>query len=282
MMQMDQHVDTSFQARFKLGEMEQVVDRGRAPLQSTPMERTLTAAVERSPLRHDPFDHVYMEDIFDAESYAALLTNLPDRRFYHELSHQDAIRRDGSSTRLRMYLYPELLWRLPPNQRETWMPIASALCSGHLEDALKRKFRLALENRFGKPIDRIGVYPIPILLRDQPGYRIGIHADALSKAITVQFYLPHDASQRHVGTLFHEGENGEAAERTTQMPFMPGSGYAFPVSEEKSWHSAATTTQADGERVSMMVTYYASDNLPMWLKYRLRRLGLLFGIHPKG
>ena len=251
-------------------------------LASEGVEHSFVAAVDRSALRHDPFDHIYMEQVLDAGHYEALLAAMPDRRFYHELSHRDAIRPDGSSTRLRMYLYPELLSGLPPRQREVWMPITRALCSRQLEDALKRKFRAALENRFGKSIDRIGVYPIPILLRDQPGYRIGIHADALSKAITVQFYLPHDASQRHVGTLFHEGEDGEAAGRTTQMPFMPATGYAFPVSEQKSWHSAATTTQADGERVSMMVTYYASDNLPMWLKYRLRRLGLRFGIHPKG
>jgi len=261
--------------------MNQVAQRA-FDLDPATVEHALVAAVERSELRDYPFDHIYMEQVLDPGDYESLLAAMPDRRFYHELSHLDAMRADGSSTRLRMYLYPELLWRLPAEERRAWMPVARALCSRRLEEAFKRKFQRTLEDRFGKPVDRIRVYPIPILLRDQPGYRIGIHSDALSKAITAQFYLPRDGSQRHIGTIFHEGGDGTPAERTTQMPFMPATGYAFPVSEQKSWHSAATTTPTDGERASMMVTYYASDNLPMWLKYRLRRVGLLFGLHPKG
>ncbi len=159
------------------------------------------------------------------------------------------------------------------------MPVAKALCSKSLELAFKRKFRQALEERFGKAAEKIGMYPIPILLRDQPGYRIGIHSDVKKKAITVQFYLPSDASQRHIGTIFHESDTGPGAERTTQMPFMPASGYAFPVSLTKSWHSAATTTAKDGERVSMMVTYYVADSFGRRLYWMARRALLSLGIH---
>lgn len=246
------------------------------------VERQVTAAVERSDLRHEPFDHIYMEDVLDDATYESILAALPERRFYHQLSHRDAMRADGSSTRLRLYLYPELVKRFPEQQRRAWTPIARTLCSQALENAFKDKFRDALEKRFGKKAEEISLYPIPILLRDEPGYRIGIHADVPSKAITVQFYLPVDASQRHIGTIFHEGNNGEAATRTTQMPFMPATGYAFPVTASKSWHSAATTTDEDGERVSMMVTYYVAEGPWRWLKLRLRRSALRFGIHPKG
>jgi hypothetical protein len=153
------------------------------------------------------------------------------------------------------------------------------LCSKELELAFKAKFRRALEERFGKPAERIGFFPIPILLRDQPGYRIGIHSDVKKKAITVQFYLPADERQRHIGTIFHESNTGEGAERTTQMPFMPSSGYAFPVSLTKSWHSAAATKLEDGERVSMMVTYYVADSLLRLLYWKARRALLSLGIH---
>ena len=256
------------------------------PVQSTSFfnqsaETALMDAVEGSPLQHHPFDHIYMEHVLDPASYAALLAAMPARQHYHELVHKDAMRADGSSTRLRMYLYPELLWRLPAGQRRVWLPVARALCSKRLQDAFKRKFRTALEERFQKPIERIGLYPVPILLRDQPGYRIGIHADAPTKAITVQFYLPSDESQRHLGTIFHAGESGEAAGRTVQMPFLPASGYAFPVARTKSWHSAANASEADGERVSMMVTYYLDESLGDRFTRRLRRAGLLFGIHPR-
>src|SRR5947209_2358976 len=159
--------------------MEQKVRTGS----SSPgqVEHQFVAAVDRAELRTRPFDHIYMEEVLDPESYQALLRALPDRRFYHQLMHQDAVRQDGTSTRLRMYLYPELLRRLPQEQRDVWMPIAEALCSAELELAFKRKFRRALEERFRKPAEKVGVYPIPILLRDQPGYRIGIHSDVRKK-----------------------------------------------------------------------------------------------------
>jgi hypothetical protein len=115
-----------------------------------------------------------MEQVLDARHYESLLAAMPDRRFYHELSHQDAIRPDGSSIRLRMYLYPELLSRLPPRQREIWTPIAPP-CVPAARGCPETEVRAALEDRFRKPIDRIAIYPVPILLRDQPGYRIGIH-----------------------------------------------------------------------------------------------------------
>lgn len=248
----------------------------------TRVDQELVLAVERSELRRQPFPHIYMEQILPSEDYFTLLAVMPAKGFYHQLSHIDAMRADGSSTRLRLYLYPELLWRLPRKQRRAWVAVARALCSRELENAFRRKFRSELEDRFGKPVEEIGLYPVPILLRDQPGYRIGIHSDVATKAITVQFYLPAGNAQRHIGTLFHEGRDGQLANQTTQMPFLPATGYAFPVCASKSWHSAATTTEADGERVSMMVTYYVADDAWTWVKYRLRRIGLFLGIHPRG
>jgi hypothetical protein len=253
--------------------------KSRSP---TSVEEDLIAAVTRSPLRHHPFDHVYLEEVFAPDTYSDMLAEMPDDAFFHQLVHRDALRRDGTSTRLRMYLYPELLRRLPEPQRRTWMPVAQALCSSEVQRAFKAKFKAALEDRFCKPVERIRLYPIPILLRDQPGYRIGIHADVPTKAITVQFYLPRDSSQRRIGTIFHEGRDGDGAARTTQMQFMPATGYAFPVTAQKSWHSAARTEERDRERISMMVTYYVTEKPLLWAKLRLRRAALRFGIHPKG
>jgi len=118
--------------------MEQISQRRFKSEHQAIVEPGFAAAVERSPLREYPFDHIYMESVLDKESYAALLAAMPVRRFYHQLSHPDAMRSDGSSTRLRLYLYPELLRRLPKEQRRVWMPVARALCSRELEDAFKR------------------------------------------------------------------------------------------------------------------------------------------------
>jgi hypothetical protein len=250
-------------------------------LRSTVLEK-MVAAVERAELRHQPCDHIVMDHIFDPATYANMLAVLPEARFYHDLMHPDAIRADGrTSTRQRIYLYPEVLRRLPKDQRHFWLPIGQALCSKPLERAFKTKFRDALEGRFGKPIDKISLYPVPILLRDQPGYTISVHADTLTKAITVQYYLPPDDRQKHLGTLFHEANTGPGLNKTVQMPFLPSTGYAFPVVGKKSWHSANRTTETDGERVTMMVTYYVTERPYDWLRHRLRHVMLAIGLHPQ-
>ena len=69
---------------------------------SNSMQNHLVDAVERSDVCHSPFDHIYMEDVLPPANYEALISNLPDRRFYHELRHIDAMRSDGHSTRFRL------------------------------------------------------------------------------------------------------------------------------------------------------------------------------------
>jgi hypothetical protein len=243
---------------------------------------SLIATVSRAPLQSEPFEHIYMENVFAPGIYEQLLVRLPEKRRFHELRHRDAMRVDGRSTRLRMYLYPERLWFLPEPQRSFWLALSRTLRSPALQEAFKQKFRRSLETRFGRGVERLSFYPVPILVCDLPGYRIGVHADALSKAITVQFYLPRDASQRHLGTVFHEGRTGDAAERTKALAFLPATGYAFAVMPKESWHSVRPTREADGERYSIMLTYYVEDSLKTWWKRRYDRFRSFFGLGPKG
>jgi hypothetical protein len=252
---------------------------GAPPAPKTTLERDLVRVVDGATLRRAPFDHICLENVFAEGFYRGMLENLPATEQYHPLFQRDALRPDGSSTRLRLYLYPENLWRLPQAQRPIWREVARALRSSELENAFKRKFRAALEDRFQQQAERIQLYPVPILVRDLPGYQIGIHADVLSKAITVQFYLPSDASQAHLGTVFHSTKRQDGTDQPVAMQFLPASGYAFPVREKESWHSAPKTTEADGERLSIMLTYYVDG--PLKTKRRLQRAGIFFGRYPK-
>jgi hypothetical protein len=239
----------------------------------------LVRVIDRAALRKEPFDHVRLDNIFPDDFYRHMLANLPAASQYHPLFHRDAVTPDGGSTRMRMYLYPELLWRLPGLQRQVWGHISKSLMSPELELAFKRKFRDALEDRFQRPAESIPLYPIPILVRDLPGYRIGIHSDALSKAITVQFYLPSDDRQAHLGTIFHTTKAKDGTDAPLAMQFLPATGYAFAVRRKESWHSAPQTTEADGERRSIMLTYYVDKEHAV--KRRLQRLGIFFGKYPK-
>ena len=168
------------------------------------------------------------------------------------------------------------MW-LPDGQRAFWRKLSRVLRSRALQEAFKAKFRAALEQRFGCSIDRLTFYPVPMLLRDLRGYRIGIHGDGQRKAITVQLYLPRDESQAQLGTVFHEGRNGEAAQRTKRLPFRPATGYAFPVVRHRSWHSVPQTGDASGERNSLMLTYHVQQGALAWLAQRLHRLAVFIG-----
>jgi len=53
---------------------------GRSAAAHASVEQQFVAAAERAELRHKPFDHVYMDQIFDPETYATLLAAMPDRR----------------------------------------------------------------------------------------------------------------------------------------------------------------------------------------------------------
>src|SRR5882724_2875158 len=131
--------------------MSQQMVGGRTEASASPMatpEFDLVRVVDRSPLLDAPFDHIQMENVFPPDFYRQMLNGLPAREKFHQLYHRDALRNDGSSTRLRMYLYRENLWRLPQAQRRIWSKVVAALSSPALELAFKRKFRVALEDRF--------------------------------------------------------------------------------------------------------------------------------------
>jgi hypothetical protein len=237
----------------------------------------LVGRVESAPLQTEPFVHVYLEDLFPPEYYRRLLDHLPETRRYRELTHREAMQGDGHSARRKFYLFPEHIMWLPPRERAFWRELSRVLRSRALQDAFKAKFRTALEARFGCGIDRLSFYPVPMLLRDLRGYRIGIHGDSQRKAITVQLYLPRDESQAQLGTVFHEGRDGEAAQRTKRLAFRPATGYAFPVVRHRSWHSVPQTGDAAGERNSLMLTYHVQAGALAWLAQRIHRLSVFIG-----
>ena len=242
----------------------------------SPLGLDIVDRVEASALESVPFDHVYLDGVFSRGTYDRLLAHLPETSRYREFRHREAMRPDGRSARRKFYLFPEHIALLPPAQRAVWLEVSRVLRSVALQDALKRKFRRALEARFSRPIELLTFYPVPMLLRDLGGYRIGIHGDSVSKAITVQLYLPRDGSQAHLGTRFHEGRDGDAARRIKTLAFRPATAYAFPVVYHATWHSVAPTSDADGERNSLMLTYYVQNGVLDRLAERAKRLWVFF------
>jgi hypothetical protein len=179
---------------------------------------------------------------------------------------------DGTHTRVKIDLFPEYIRHLPPEKKTVWDVVGRALCSRPVRMAFVRRLAPGLERRFGKDFDRVGMYPIPILTRDIPGYRITPHTDTHWKGITVQLYLPRDEANVDIGTIFHERLPDGSLPKKTQMRFAPNTGYAFAVGDD-TWHSADPVGPQVTTRDSILLTYFVDAGPLRFLRNRAKRFG---------
>jgi hypothetical protein len=139
-----------------------------------------------------------------------------------------------------------------------------------------RRLSCALERRFGPGYAKTGMYPIPVLTRDIPGYLITPHTDTRWKGITVQLYLPQDRSTTHIGTIFHEKRSDGTLPKVKQMTFAPNTGYAFAVGTD-TWHSADPVGPEIKSRDSILLTYFVDAGVLRFARNRAKRLGNFLG-----
>ena len=153
-----------------------------------------------------PFFHLEFDRVFPDDIYAQILALMPESSDYRPMhgrskGHDLA---DGTHTRVKIDLFPEYIRNLPAEKRALWDIVGRALCSEPVKLAFIRHLAPGLSKRFGENFAKVGMYPIPILTRDVPGYLITPHTDTRWKGITVQLYLPKDDANTDIGTIFHE------------------------------------------------------------------------------
>jgi hypothetical protein len=225
-------------------------------------------AVEK-PFFHLEFDRVFPDDIYT--QILALKPEAADYRPMHGRSKGHDLT-DGTHTRVKIDLFPEYIRNLPPEKRALWDVVGRALCSAPVKQAFIRRLAPGLSKRFGVDFAEVGMYPIPILTRDIPGYLITPHTDTKWKGITVQLYLPKDDANTDIGTIFHERLPDGSMSKHTQMRFAPNSGYAFAVGSD-TWHSADAVHNRVKSRDSILLTYFVDQGALKVLRNRGKRLG---------
>ncbi len=195
-----------------------------------------------------PFYHLEFDRVFPADFYAEMLRTMPDENDYRPMSGKSKV---GSAV---------------------WDLVGRVLRSDEVKAALIQHLGPGLKRRFGENFVAVGMYPVPILTRDIPGYRVFKHTDSLWKGITVQLYLPSDNSHTHIGTIFHEELPDGSKPKRTQMPFAPNTGYAFAVWND-TWHSAKPVGPEVKTRDSILLTYFVDRGVWRTLRNRGRRVG---------
>lgn len=234
----------------------------------------LVGSIEKARASETPFYHLEFDQVFPDDIYAEMLREMPVASDYRALPGRDNVNilEDGTATRVKIDLFPEYIRRLPASKRELWDLVGRALCSNEVRDAFVCRLAPALERRFGTDYQDVGLFPIPILTRDVPKYRITPHTDTKWKGITVQFYLPPDDSVKHIGTIFHEKLADGSMPKIVKMPFLPNTGYAFAVGSD-SWHSADPVGPEVKSRDSILHTYFVDSGLLRVVRNRGRRVG---------
>ena len=234
----------------------------------------LVASIEAAKSFEKPFFHLEFDRVFPDDVYAKMIQLMPVAADYRPLPGRGGgnLLPDGSSTRVKIDLFPEYTRHLPTEKRELWDLVGRALCSQAVQSAFMRKLAPGLERRFGAEYTEVGMYPIPVLTRDIPGYRITPHTDTHWKGITVQLYLPPDASASHIGTIFHDVLPDGSMPKAAQMKFAPNSGYAFAVGDN-TWHSADPVGGEVKTRDSILLTYFVDAGLLRFLRNRGKRVG---------
>ena len=234
----------------------------------------IVQSIEAAHAIEKPFFHLEFDKVFPDDVYAQILALKPvtaDYRPMHGRSRGLDLE-DGTHTRVKIDLFPEYIRNLPPEKRAFWDVVGRALCSDKVRRAFIRRPAPGLMKRFGESYAKVGMYPIPILTRDIPGYLIPPHTDTFWKGITVQLYLPADDANTDIGTIFHDVLPDGSKPKHTQMRFAPNTGYAFSVGED-SWHSADPVHNRVKTRDSILLTYFVDQGLLRVLRNRGKRLG---------
>jgi hypothetical protein len=236
----------------------------------------VVGVIDAASERRDPFHHLRVAVFFPPEVYAAMMDAMPAPERYGAMSGRARLARasDGGSARMRIDLFPEGLIRQPAERRLLWGAIGEVLRSTQVQEAWRRRLAPALEERFGPRHAAVRMYSVPILVRDVPGYRIGVHTDTPRKGITAQIYLPRDDSTAHIGTIFHERDSAGALRTKDRVAFEPNTGYAFAVGAD-TFHSVDSVGPEVRSRDSILLNYFVDDSWLRVAQNRSKRMGHL-------
>src|SRR5262245_36114602 len=204
----------------------------------------IVQSIEGARVVEKPFFDLEFDQVFPDDIYAQILALMPESSDYRPMHGRskghDLV--DGTHTRVKIDLFPEYIRNLPAEKRALWDIVGRALCSEPVKQAFIQQLAPGLSKRFGAGFSKVGMYPIPILTRDIPGYLITPHTDTRWKGITVQLYLPKDDANTDIGTIFHERLPDGSLPKRSQMRFGQRTGYTF-AGGDISWHSDEPLTR---------------------------------------
>jgi hypothetical protein len=206
----------------------------------------LRRAVMAAPVHEEPSPHLYVENVFSPQAYAAILDLFPTTTdaFHRWRSPNDGAPRFANYDLRWEINIPDEAYRLPPRQRAFWSAMADVLCAPAFARTLLERFPDYARARFGALLDDPSFVEerlagTMILNAHEPGYYLGPHSDRGEKVFTVLLYFPeHEGLDRLGTTLYRPLRRGFTCdgrahydpaefEPIATMPYRPNSAFIF-------------------------------------------------------
>ena len=226
-------------------------------------ELAVTYRIANTPMRHFPYPHIYVEEVFEPAFYEQILAHLPSDE---ALSSIAATGRTGNrySERHIMHFRTEHLINLPSDQAAFWAQFSGWMQSARFQGFLISLFKPYIDKRLKRiqelnQVNAVQTSNEMLLVRDHTNYAIGPHTDLPSRLLSLLFYLPRDDSLSHLGTSIYVPKDRaftclggphhhpDGFDRVQTMPYKPNSLFAF-LKSDKSFHGVELIEDQDVKR----------------------------------
>src|SRR6266436_5118866 len=128
----------------------------------------VVANIEAGRAVETPFFHLEFDRVFPDDSYAEMLAAMPAAADYRPLPGRNNgnLREDGTSTRVKIDLFPEYIRHLSSEKLPVWDTVGRTLCCEDVQAAFMRRLAPGLQRRFGKDFAPYTTHLLPSAARE--------------------------------------------------------------------------------------------------------------------
>jgi hypothetical protein len=233
------------------------------------VEQHVRYRVGNAPMLGSPFPHFFLHPVFPEDFYAALRQHLPDLSAYQRLDETGTVAKGAYKERFVCSIEDLAERERRAGSEPFWHAFGAWLQGDAFAELLMDKFRSGIDERFGPKV-ALRVSTEVRLVRDFTNYAISPHTDKPSKLISLLFYLPADASMRHLGTSIYAPNDPEFRcdgtahyrfedfKRAAAMDYVPNALFAF-LRTDQAFHGVPKIGDANIERDVLLYNIYVDE-----------------------
>lgn len=224
-------------------------------------------------MREYPFQHVFVENVFPDDYYQLLQDKLPPTTGYECIGNSDRVGAGQFKSRFITDIKDLKKRGVPDDTVKFWEDLMHGMLTERFLRTTLYKFANAYKSRFSTAGNKhFKFFPELRLVRDFESYKITPHTDQPKKVVSLLFYLPKDASQRHLGTSLYIPKDpnlkclggphhkGMYFKKVFTAPFIPNSCLMF-IKTDQCFHGVEVIEDMDVERNVLLYNVYC-DPVP--------------------